>query len=257
MATRIPNNWKLPPELVRLSESDNWDTAVKEWKLDEIEYLEAGEESETCLCTHTPIREVCHISNVINKNEAIVGNCCITRIGGAQFEGVNLLFQGLKRIFTNRSLSANATLINYSYERRILSSDEHEFYLDVWRKRSLTDRQLNWIKSLNEKIVKKLTRSEQTEAIQAVVQKTLQEALDDLKREPHKLADKIIVDYAHEKGILSQNDYEFYTSLFERNVTQPTEKQQKWLDDLNHRMTSRIRLVPVAPAASLTTSTQT
>ena len=49
----------LQSEILALSSAKSWPKAVKEWERAGVEKLEIGEESQTCLCGHFPIRELC------------------------------------------------------------------------------------------------------------------------------------------------------------------------------------------------------
>ena len=59
--------------IIELSKSDNiWD-AIEEW-----DYISSDRKESNCPCGHD-ISENCHISNRINGNTTIVGNCCIRK----------------------------------------------------------------------------------------------------------------------------------------------------------------------------------
>lgn len=241
MAVELGNSrWKLPEELIALSEGDRWPQVLEEWDLDFIEHLEQGEESETCLCHHHPIREVCHISNHENENKAIVGNCCVKKFeGDTAFKGTHKIFDALKRIREDRQASANKKLIQYAYDRDILTEEEYAFYLDNWRKRNLTERQLNWKAALNRKIIAALTRGRRQENAQpapAAAALTIPDALAGLRANPTALANPMLVNYAHENRRISEKDYDFYRSLFAKRVKNPSERQQAWINDINRRM---------------------
>lgn len=235
-------NWKLPEELVALSEGTTYPKVLEEWELSYIEDLERGEESETCLCHHHPIREVCHITNHENGNTAIVGNCCVTRFEtNTVFEGTHLIFEALKRIQKDREASANEQLIKYAFKQEILSRKDYDFYMDIWRKRSLSDAQLRWKVQLNERIVQSIARhGGRSEQVEAVRERSLSDLLNDLRAQPTKLADQRLVQLAGDRGIFGDKDKEFYKSLWDKKVRTPTERQQKWLNDLNQRMLQRL-----------------
>lgn len=235
-------NWKLPEELVALSEGKTYPKVLEEWELSYIEDLETGEESETCLCHHYPIREVCHITNHENGNKAIVGNCCVKRFEtNTVFEGTHLIFEALKRIQKNPDASANEQLIKYAYKQQILSKKEYDFYMDIWRKRTLSDAQLNWKTQLNDRIVQSISRHDgRSEQVGAIRERSFTDLLNDLRAQPTELADQRLVQLAGDKGVLGDKDKEFYGSLWEKKVRNPSEKQQKWLNDLNQKMLLRL-----------------
>jgi len=64
----------LKREILNRSKARDWETAKKEWRLTDI--YEA-EESETCLCEHFPIREICVIHNGTTGQTTEVGNVCV------------------------------------------------------------------------------------------------------------------------------------------------------------------------------------
>ena len=154
MAVHNHGNWRLPEFLVALSDGDTFPAVLREWELAYVEHLEKGEESETCLCTHQPIREVCHIQNLQNGNVAIVGNCCVKKFeGDTAFKGTHKIFDSLKRLRKDRNKNANEELIQYAYDRRILTKNEYDEYLGIWRNRTFTDRELKLIPRLNQRII--------------------------------------------------------------------------------------------------------
>jgi len=70
------NHYKLFDEVLKLSVSQEWKTAVLEWSWERTYYVDYA--SENCLCGHD-IAECCVIKNKLNGNEAVVGNCCINK----------------------------------------------------------------------------------------------------------------------------------------------------------------------------------
>jgi hypothetical protein len=149
--------WALPAELSALSEEKSYPSLLGEWKLDYVEHLEPGNTSETCLCHHHPIREVCHIINTENGNTAIVGNYCITKINQERaeptFAKTDKIFQSLKNILKSINASANQTLIDYAHEKGVITERAYDFYTEKRTKRKLTERQLEWKQALNQKII--------------------------------------------------------------------------------------------------------
>ena len=151
MATALDPKWKLPTELCHLSDNLPWDLAVPQWRLDYIDHLAPGEDSATCLCHHHPIREICHIVNTQNAKTAIVGNCCIEKIGSQAFEKINNLFQAFKRIQQDPSKSANPPLIKYAFRKHIFSLKEAKRYRTIWRKKS--DKNKTFKEELNRRLI--------------------------------------------------------------------------------------------------------
>jgi len=103
--------YKLKPEIIHLSVANNWSEARLEWELKNI-YIE--DEPMTCLCRHHPIIEICEIRNTKNKNEAIVGNCCVKKFLGLPSDKI---FSALARINTDNSRALNEETIKYAYKK--------------------------------------------------------------------------------------------------------------------------------------------
>lgn len=157
----IADNWRLPQALTAISNGSRWPDVLREWSLDHIEMLEPEEDAQTCLCTHYPIREVCHIINDENGHRAIVGNCCVTKFMGDQpvFAGTKKLFDALGRIRRDINASANESLIRHAYSKGIINERDYSFYLRIWRKRTLSDSQERWKVALNQRIITRLVPS--------------------------------------------------------------------------------------------------
>lgn len=234
------SNWKLPEELRTLSDNKSWPKMLEEWSLDYVEILEEDEDLETCLCHHHPIREVCHIKNRVNGHTSIVGNCCIKRFenDAPAFEGTHKIFASLKKIKLNPEASANKELIEYAFSKGVLNDRERKFYLDIWKKRGLTDPQLRWKASLNTKIIRDLTgqRGAPVARVQSVAERSIQESLAYLRSHPSALADKVLVQDAFDKGIISPKDRDFYYDLFQRHIRFLSYRQQSWIDDINRKI---------------------
>jgi len=86
---------KLQTEILALSKSQVWHEACREWSLQGI-YI--NEDTETCLCGHSPIVEVCIIGNHVTGQSTTVGNSCVSNFMGMHSYG---LFASLRRIMDN------------------------------------------------------------------------------------------------------------------------------------------------------------
>lgn len=125
------SRYQLFQEIIKLSESEIWEEAVREWELNRIYVIEPDEEPEICLCGHYPIRECCIIRNKINNIEALVGNCCINKFMDTDSD---LIIQALKRVLKDIANSFNSASIEYARNKRIISEWEYKFYTDIHRK---------------------------------------------------------------------------------------------------------------------------
>ncbi len=228
------SSWNFPSKIIGLSNGDNWNQAIQEWKLEDIEMLDSGE-FETCLCGHTPIRELCHIRNTENGNRATVGNVCITKIDerdleGADFGAVPRIIGAMKRIQENNSASANEDLINYARMIGIFTPDNASFYRDIWRKRNLSDNQKSYKQSLNNRLLNEI----------ATTKRASYQALKNRPNKKYTYASCRLIDYAFSKGVLSLKDRGFYLKM--QNRLYPlSEKQLAYKNGLNNRIVQRLR----------------
>jgi hypothetical protein len=63
------------------------------------------------------------------------------------------LFDGLRRIKTNLDANANAHVIQYAHERGYLFEGEYAFLMQTMRKRKLSQKQIDWKRKINRRIV--------------------------------------------------------------------------------------------------------
>jgi len=148
--------YTLPAEIIKLSQSGNWDIAKLEWKLKEIYKLEENDEPEHCLCGHSII-EVCIIENQQTNNEAIVGNVCVKKFLGLPSDKI---FQAVKKIRKDNEKSLNAESIQYAYEKGWINDWEYQFSTNTIRKRKLSPKQINTRMQINKKMLNNMRRTE-------------------------------------------------------------------------------------------------
>jgi hypothetical protein len=144
--------FKLIKEITNLSYQKNWNDAKLEWNLTEI--IES-EDEETCLCGHYPIKELCVLVNKINQNNVTVGNCCVKKFIGINS---NKIFEALKKLKKKIDKSLNPEAIQYAYNRKLINKWENDFYLDIMRKRNLTEKQLRKKIEINKKFIKDIKK---------------------------------------------------------------------------------------------------
>jgi len=133
------DSFDLFPEIMNLSEADNWKDAALEWRLVGIQYDKKGDH---CICGHF-IMEKCFIENVVNDNRAVVGNHCIKKFKGMDLASV---FRALSKG------KVNAALIAYAFEEQIINKWERDFLYDRWRKRKSTSSQEDKFSEIKDKI---------------------------------------------------------------------------------------------------------
>ncbi len=142
-------SFQLIQSIIEMSIAKNWDEAKLEWQTVNS-YM--NEDYETCLCGHYPIKEIIILENVHNGNQTKVGNCCINKF--FEIKDFNKFFKALsqKRI--------NAMVIKVSYDKLIINEKEKDFLMNVWRKKRLSPKQLNWLDILKRKIFQNLSRGD-------------------------------------------------------------------------------------------------
>lgn len=140
--------FKLTEEILKLSNSEIWESAKEEWS---FEYAYYSQKQQTCLCGHSPIRNICVIKNRENRNVTEVGNCCINKFLG--IEDGNKIFISIKRLKEDLTKSMSSEVLDYLNSKKILSSFEYDFYTDIIRKRTLTHKQVEVKKRINKKLL--------------------------------------------------------------------------------------------------------
>jgi hypothetical protein len=141
--------YRLAQEIVALSVADNWSEAKREWGLVSV-FITAPDECATCLCGHSPIRELCLIRNRENGAEAIVGNVCVTRFLGLP---AGRIFRGLHCIAANPEAALAPAVVELLRAWGVITDRERQFLLDMAerkkRHRPLSDRQRAWLTDIN------------------------------------------------------------------------------------------------------------
>jgi len=140
----MKNQYNLFKRVIKLSKSDKWDDAIKEWEV--IEITEAqNEDFGSCICGKYPIKEMIQLFNPKTKKEIIVGNCCIKKF--FKIKDYNKVFKAIKQ---NR---INKFMIEECFKKKIINSWEQDFSLNVWRKRNFTQKQNLTFKRIKKKIL--------------------------------------------------------------------------------------------------------
>ena len=137
--------------ILSLSNSQIWDEAKREWKVDTIAIIPDGEDSQYCLCWQE-IRELCELENKKNWNRTIVGNICVNKFLETDINILTIV-DAIKRVKQDNQNSLNADSIIYFYEKGVFRSEDKDFYLKIWKKRGLSLKQMKWKKDLNEKVI--------------------------------------------------------------------------------------------------------
>lgn len=143
---------RLKESILIRSHASDWEIAKKEWKLVRIYEVD---EPETCLCGHTPIIEICVLSNASTGKFADVGNRCVKRFLGLRSD---LIFTGIKRVKNDISKSLNVDATVFFFERGVINRWEYEFQNDTLKKRILTGPQRDKRMQINRKVLAYMER---------------------------------------------------------------------------------------------------
>ena len=143
------NFQRLKDHILPISVASDFERARLEWRLERIEI---SEDIDHCPCGKE-IREHCYLKNIQNGNETYVGNVCVN-----QFIGLDTatLFDGLKRIRNDQYANANEVLIRYARDRGYLYDGEEKFLMSTKRKRNLSQKQLEWKRKINRRILEQI-----------------------------------------------------------------------------------------------------
>jgi hypothetical protein len=131
----MAKQYKLPAAIIALSVAKTWDEARLEWQLDEIYY---EDRPDTCLCGHFPINELCYLRNTRNYGKALVGNVCVKKFFRLPSDKI---FEAIQRIAIDITKALNPDAIEHAFRKAWISQWERDFYLNTWRKRSLSPKQ--------------------------------------------------------------------------------------------------------------------
>ncbi len=150
MGNERSDRFVLMNRIVELSVADTWEAAKLEWNLIHVWFVDDGDELETCLCGHYPIKEVCVITNVTNGNTTEVGNVCVNRFLELASK---IIFDGIKRIAKDKDKALNGAAIDYAFKQNWLNQWEHSFCHDTKKKRNLTVKQLSKRREINQRVL--------------------------------------------------------------------------------------------------------
>lgn len=146
------SEYQLSQEIVRLSIASTWAEARKEWALEKV-FIQS--QPSQCLCGQFPIKEICVLRNRVNGNRAEVGNVCVHQFLGLPSRKI---FSALERIGDDESKALNPETIDHAHERGWINDWERAFYLDTWRKRALSSKQLAKRQQINRLVLRNTKR---------------------------------------------------------------------------------------------------
>jgi hypothetical protein len=139
---------RLKAHILPLSKAQTFDAARKEW---DLRHVEISKEFDYCPCGQR-ILEHGWVHNRETGYETYVGNVCINRFMGID---TGNLFDGLKRIEKDATANANDAVIEYAKDRGYLHEGEYQFLYTTRLKRNLSNKQIEWKKKINWRILHK------------------------------------------------------------------------------------------------------
>jgi hypothetical protein len=146
--------YNLFEELIKSSFSKNWNEAQFEWQLDSVIDLRNSNEYESCLCGHFPIKKLCFIKNSKTGAEKIVGSCCAKKFDNDWIK----IFDGIDKIHFYKGESTNYETLEFANKKGYINDWEFSFYLDIIRKRNLSEKQLEYKSKINNKLLLKIKK---------------------------------------------------------------------------------------------------
>jgi len=133
--------------ILALSRSREWATAAGEWSLETVYFAGAA---QTCLCTHSPIIEICVLLNEQTRASVEVGNCCVKRFLKLPSDTV---FDAIKRIQKDPAKALNEAAIDLFHRKKWLTDYEAAFCRNTRAKRSLSGKQAAVRQRINKKVL--------------------------------------------------------------------------------------------------------
>lgn len=139
----------LKREILKLSVSNIWNEALQEWR---VEKAYRTKHRATCLCSHSPIIEVCLLKNHLNSNTAIVGNSCVKKFFGLSADKV---FLSIKKLESNDENILPPEAIQIAFRAKWINEWENTFYSEISKKTHLSIKQIEKLSQINKNICSK------------------------------------------------------------------------------------------------------
>ena len=228
--------WRLPAEIIALSRAKIWEEAVREWELDFIEKLDPGEGSESCLCGHSPITELCHIINTKTDSSAIVGSHCIQKFekddpAHAVFGNGPKIFRSVNKLLKDNEATASKALLKYASQKGVLTKTQIRSYKKDKGKRKLSVASVkNRIKCNNILIFGIAIKTEK-----AAFKRLLEDETFETTAGPK------LIECGFNKKVLTIKNYDFYKNIWNRAHSSLSVKQKQYKVDLNKKIVFQLK----------------
>ena len=163
------NRFKLIQEVVDNSVNKEWDKAKLEWECTHQVKNTKG----NCVCGH-PLMNLYFITNKLNKNSLIVGSSCVRKFDNTgmntfldniikeqkEQDKLKKQYQLLKQKQANNNIpvSVRKEFLEKKRNEHVINEFEYKFYLDIWDRCTLTEKQLNFKDRLNTRLLNSINK---------------------------------------------------------------------------------------------------
>jgi hypothetical protein len=153
--------FKLVSELISRSFANDWDTAKSEWSLSNV-WQQAG---GVCVCGKEDIVHHSELTNIFTSQTLVVGSCCVKKV--LDFRP-DLVLTGLQKLKEGGNMNEEA--IYFAYNNKWITELERDFCLSVKRKRTFSEKQYNWLITIEKKVLKEWDTQNPAKAAKKPVQ---------------------------------------------------------------------------------------
>lgn len=141
---------QLQAAVIAASEANTWEDARAEWEPRLMWEAPHGR----CTCGYNPIRQHNRIHNTVNGNTLVVGRVCIKQF--FDLPEIESLWSALDRLKADPSGTIPIVLVREAATAGWLNTREETFLSDIYRKRKLSQKQLQWRRALAERILRQV-----------------------------------------------------------------------------------------------------
>ena len=150
---------QLQAAVIAASQANTWEAARAEWQPGVMWEAPNGR----CTCGYNPIRQHNEIHNTLNGNRLVVGRVCIKQF--FDLPEVESVWSALDRLKADPDGSIPIVLVREAAAAGWLKTREEEFLSDIYRKRKLSDKQLQWRRALADRILRQVQAQPLAEAV--------------------------------------------------------------------------------------------
>jgi hypothetical protein len=118
-----------------------------------------------CVCGKEDIVHHSELTNILTAQILVVGSCCVRKV--LDFRP-DLVAKGLEKIREGGNMNEEA--IYFAYDNKWITLAERDFCLSVKRKRTFSEKQYNWIVSIEQKVLKEWDSHKPIKTLESRVQ---------------------------------------------------------------------------------------